>query len=83
MQFHEKKYSVEMNHLIWRVFLAWTFLNFLAYEDLPALGVDGVADVVESVAGVVVVVVVLDGLAAVVVAPKFDPMPTPGNPMVE
>ena len=51
------------------------------WEDLP-LGVDGVADVVESVA-VVVVVVVLDGLAAVVVAPKFDPMPTPGNPMVE
>ena len=52
------------------------------WEDLP-LGVDGVADVVESVAGVVVVVVVVDGLAAVVVAPKFDPMPTPGNPMVE
>ena len=46
------------------------------------LGVDCVADVVESVADVVVVVV-LDGLAAVVVAPKFDPMPTPGNPMVE
>ena len=45
------------------------------------IGVDCV--VVDSVVVVVGVFVVLVGLAAVVLAPTFAPMPTPGNPIVE
>ena len=74
-------FTKKENYFIFEFYKKNLKFSSQAWEDLP-LGVDGVADVVESVA-VVVVVVVLDGLAAVVVAPKFDPMPTPGNPMVE
>ena len=35
MEVGQKKFSAKLIYLIWRVFLAWTFLNFLTYCAIP------------------------------------------------